>query len=214
MRLGLIADLHGDLEGFQQALRLFERESVERILCAGDVVERGSGADTIIGMIQQQGIPCIRGNHDATIVANQAHWRDSDNPTRLVELGRIVSDSTLHFLKNLPETLTFLFDSIRLLLAHGTPWSDVMTVFPDTRQGVLDRIVERHSASTDVIILGHTHQPMRLRIAGLWIVNPGSVYGVTIRDSHTCAILDIPSCDLTVLDLKTGSPLAVPLVER
>src|SRR5688572_14641850 len=191
MKIGVIADIHGDLPGFEAALRIIEGEGVSQIVCAGDIVDRGPEADEIIRIIRQRDIPCIRGNHDVTVVRNQARWRASDRPERLSQLGRIVSDETIDFLNGLPETVALTLDGVRMLIAHGTPWSDVMTVFPDSRQGVLDQIVERYGHDHDIIVLGHTHQPMFMHVANLWILNPGSIYGVTIRDSHTCAVLDL-----------------------
>ena len=204
MKLGLIADMHGDYIGFAAALRILDAEGAEHILCAGDVADRGPEAGEIIRILQERDIPCIRGNHDVTVVANQEHWRSAGINERLSKLGRVVDDDTIAYLSALPETLTLTFDGIPVLLAHGTPWSDVMGVFRDTRQGVLNRIVENYGDSADVIILGHTHEPLRMRVQNLWILNPGSIYGITIRDSHTCALLDLPSMDYTVFDVRTG----------
>jgi putative phosphoesterase len=214
MKIGVIADMHGDLVGFEAALRIIEREGASQLICAGDIVDRGPEADEIIRIIRQRGIPCIRGNHDVTVVRNQAQWRASDRPERLSQLGRIVSDEAIDFLNSLPETLALTRDGVRLLIAHGTPWSDAMTVFPDSRQGVLNQIVERCGQDHDVIVLGHTHQPMRLRVANLWIFNPGSIYGVTIRDSHTCAVLDLATMGFHVFDVRTGDQIDINVIER
>lgn len=43
VRIGLISDIHADYEGLQNALALLDRLGVDRILCAGDLVERGMG---------------------------------------------------------------------------------------------------------------------------------------------------------------------------
>jgi hypothetical protein len=51
-------------------------------------------------------------------------------------------------------------------------------------------------------------------IGTLQILNPGSIYGVTIRDSHTCAILKLPACDFTVYDVQSGEAIALPITIR
>ncbi len=43
MRYGLISDVHGNWEALQAVLRALEKEAVDQILCAGDIV--GYGAD-------------------------------------------------------------------------------------------------------------------------------------------------------------------------
>lgn len=210
MKLGLVADIHGDLTGFQEALRLLDREGVEHILCAGDILDRGPDADAIVAVIRERGINCIKGNHDHTVVRHQEHWRAKDNPERLAELGRVVSDETVAFVRDLPETARYVFQGVRLLMAHGTPWNDLLGVFPDSRPGVLCHLVSEYAGDTDAVVLGHTHAPMQLQVDGLWVFNPGSVYGVTIRDSHTCATLTLPDLRFEVFNLGNGRQTQFP----
>jgi putative phosphoesterase len=210
VRVGIIADLHGDYQGFLKALEFFEQQGISQILCAGDIVDRGSNADDIVRTFQARNIVCIGGNHDRTVVANQERWRETDKPERLRELGRIVSDETIAYLESLPDTASLTIAGKRILIGHGTPWSDVMTVFPDSRQSTYSRILKEYGADNDIIILGHTHQPLHATIGHLHILNPGSIYGITIRDSHTFATLKLPECEFTVYDTRTGA--LVPLI--
>jgi putative phosphoesterase len=78
----------------------------------------------------------------------------------------------------------------RVWIAHGAPSRIDEYVFPDKVPRRLRR--ELRAAEADVLLLGHTHRPMVLRLGALWIVNPGSVTGARPRDSHTCATLDLP----------------------
>jgi putative phosphoesterase len=206
MKVGLMADIHGDYEGFRAALSLFERHGAERVLCAGDVVERGPDADRIVVELKRRGIPSISGNHEHTVLRNQKRWRSSPHIERLRKVGRIVNDETLAYIKALPETLPLTLSGVRVLVAHGVPWSDFLGVFPDSNPKLIKRLYQRFAAQVDVMVLGHTHQPLVVRGEGMIIVNPGSVYGVTLRDSHTCAILTLPQREVTVYDLDSGKP--------
>jgi len=212
--VGVIADLHGDYDGFLKALELFEAQGISQILCAGDIVDRGSNADDIVRTFQARNIVCIGGNHDRTVVANQDRWRETDKPERLRELGRIVSDETIAYLVSLPDTASLTIAGKRILISHGTPWSDVMTVYPDSRQSTFERILKDYGAENDIIILGHTHQPLHATIGHLQILNPGSIYGITIRDSHTCATLKLPECEFTLYDTRTGALIPLPINQR
>src|SRR5215510_2439728 len=118
MKIGLLADIHGDLAGFKRALRIFERERVEMMLCAGDIVERGSDADTIVRLIRERGIPAVKGNHEYSVIANQKRWRQSDHPERLAQLGRIISDETVAYLDALPDVAQFNLSDTRIVMAH------------------------------------------------------------------------------------------------
>lgn len=212
--VGIIGDMHGNYEGFLKALEIFEQHGVMQILCAGDIVDRGGHADDIVKMIRARNILCIAGNHDRTVVTNQARWRASKNAERLRELGRIVSDETITFLKALPDTAEIIIADKRILIAHGAPWSDVITVFPDSRQSTFERINNDYGGNYDIVILGHTHQPMHARIGNLHILNAGSVYDVTIRDSHTCGILYLPETRFVVFDLASENPIDLGITEH
>ena len=52
----------------------------------------------------------------------------------------------------------------------------------------------RH-ADPDVILLGHTHIPMRFRWAHHWLCNPGSVSKGRCPLGATCAVLVLPEIE-------------------
>ena len=212
--IGVVADLHGDYEGFLKALDIFEEQGITQLVCAGDIVDRGSSADAIVHTFKVKNITCIAGNHDRTVVSNQERWRETDKPERLRELGRIVSDETIAYVEALSDNASLTIAGKRILIGHGTPWSDVMTVFPDSRQSTYQRIEKDYGADYDIIILGHTHHPLNATIGNLHILNPGSIYGITIRDSHTCATLKLPEVEFTVYDVRTGNIVETPVTIR
>jgi len=210
-RVGIIGDIHGDLAGYEAAMRLLTLQGVERVICAGDIVDRGSDADAIVADMQQRGIPSVRGNHEVTIAKRKEMYRKDppDLQEGLRRIGRIVTAETLAYIEALPETLRFTIEGVRLLVAHGTPYSDVTGVFPDSRTALFRRLDREYGGETDVLILGHTHMPMVAQTSQLRILNAGSVYGVTMRDSQTCGVLHVPSLVFHVYDLNTGEPMDV-----
>jgi putative phosphoesterase len=203
--VGLVADIHGDLAGLRRALAIFAREGVARLICAGDIVDRGADADAIIPILQRLGATCVKGNHEHTIMRSQERWRASPRAEQLAQVGRVVSDTTIAYIASQPDTARLTLTGVRILVAHGAPWSDITSVFPDSRQGVFNQLRERYATDTDVIVLGHTHRPMQVDLGRLLVLNPGSVYGVTARDSATCATLDLATRAFRVFDLRTGA---------
>ncbi|NTW00770.1 MAG: metallophosphoesterase family protein [Oscillochloris sp.] len=212
--LGIVSDLHGDIDGFTRALEIFVREQVSHVICAGDLVDRGADADRIAYLLRQLQATCVKGNHEHTIARSQERWRASGRTAQLAQVGRIINDETLAYITELPDTARRTFAGMRLLVAHGAPWSDIASVFPNSRQATFERLVTGFQETTDTIILGHTHRPMHVRIGSLQILNPGSVYGVTARDSHTCATLTVPTQAYQVFDLRSGAPIDLPVTLR
>jgi putative phosphoesterase len=204
MRIGVFSDVHADVVALARALDLLRRHNVDQLVCAGDLVERGIDGDAVVKLLQAEAIPCVQGNHDVAAPGNQTWLRehgDFDNPNLLV---RLLSKETLAYLQHLPPTLRFNWDNRRVLVAHGTPWEAGQYVFPTSRSPVFRRVIQE--ANADVVILGHTHLPMRVHVGAAWIVNPGSVCGPHASGSYTCAILTLPDIAFQVLDLGTGQP--------
>ncbi len=207
MKIGLIADIHGDEAGLRRALDLLDGLGAERILCAGDLVERGSRGDAVIDLIRQRGIPCVKGNHEYIMLSKQESLEETGSPGGLG--FRPLSDSSLAFIEALPDTQSFELGGKSILLAHATPWDDFTFVYPSSRPDLFRRIEWR--AQCDVVILGHTHLPMKVKVRRTWIFNPGSIY---VAGSQTAATLDLPEVSFTVYRLATGEPLAeVPSLE-
>lgn len=83
MRIGIISEIHGDMPSLTAAVDYLQQQTVDLILCAGDVVERGSDDHGVVSYLRQLGIPCVQGNHDENAVR---HSELSDEPS--VQLNR------------------------------------------------------------------------------------------------------------------------------
>ena len=199
MKLGVISDVHADLHNLLAALRVLRREGVERVLCAGDLVDRGTEGDEVVQIIRKGRVICVRGNHDSDAADNQAWLRQHSGPSSSALQRRLLSDETLNYLSRLPPWLSFSCRGLRVRLAHGAPWSDVVYIFPNSPYALLERAA--CEAQADVLILGHTHTPMWVSVEGVRIANPGSV---CVPGSRTCATLDLPECIWRVFDIVTG----------
>jgi putative phosphoesterase len=207
MKIGLIADIHADWSALKLALDLLQGQGVDMILCAGDLVDKGLDGDAVVQRIRERQIPCVLGNHDHHAEHSQ-RWllrgAGESTPYRL-------TDTTLAFLRHLPLTWHFERAGTRILLAHGRPWSheDYLYVYSDKDSL---REVVRH-AQADVVILGHTHEPMAAQVGAGWIFNPGSVCGKHTYGSSTYAVLSLPDLGFRVLHVYTGQPVKVPFVQ-
>lgn len=102
--VGLVADIHGDLAGLRRALAIFAREGVARLICAGDIVDRGADADAIVPILKRLGATCVKGNHEHTIMRSQERWRASPRAEQLAQVGRVVSDATIAYIAAQPDS--------------------------------------------------------------------------------------------------------------
>src|SRR5688500_1059309 len=102
--LGLVADIHGDLDGLRRALAIFARERVGHLICAGDIVDRGADADAVVPILERLGATCVKGNHEHTVLRSQERWRASPRAEELARVGRVVSDATVAYIAARPDT--------------------------------------------------------------------------------------------------------------
>jgi putative phosphoesterase len=201
MRLGVISDVHANLSALQTAVNLLVEQQVDTILCAGDLVDGGPDGDAVVEFIRDQSIPCVQGNHDRSAPAYQSWLRNSRQTAEIV--SELLTDQTSMFVGELPRSLYFTFDGVRVLLAHGTPWDCITYVFPGSDPGLYYRVVKDSQA--DLIILGHTHVPMCVNVENTWIVNPGSIDGNRWESNRTCAVIDLPSFEIQIIEIDGGT---------
>ncbi len=198
MRLGLIADIHGDMRALESTLLWLDRLAVDQIVCLGDLVGYGSEPDAVVAQIQERTIPCIRGNHDRWALERRQMlglrgWRSAN-----------LRDSTWEFLRQLPASLRLEHEGTVLALYHVSPASDTEMV---TAYKPLPPSIEQLWDQNDahILVLGHAHIPMIDRGARGMVINPGSVLGVPgVQTSYTFGVLDIPSLAVQIHEVRTG----------
>jgi len=212
MKIGVIADIHGDLKRFQAALSLLHQQGVEEILCAGDLVDKGANSDEVVALCKSENIPCVQGNHDFEGITNQVWIVRIANGKIQEPIAQTLKQETITYLSNMPQTLRFTWLGIKILLAHGTPTSRDTYLFPDSPANLFKRVAEE--AQADIVIVGHTHMPLIVTVNGTCtILNPGSIYFGFMEDASTCAVLTLPNCAFQVFDVDTGMPITVEHVD-
>jgi putative phosphoesterase len=212
MKIGLISDIHADLDGLQLALDFLDGRGVDMVICAGDLVGKGKDAEQVLRKIQHLEIPCVQGNHDAMHADIQELVREVGDPSDSDYQAAALPDETFNYLKSLPLTRRFEWKGKRILLAHGTPWSNDEYLYPYSDYHKFMKVAQ--TAAAQVVVLGHTHQPMIAQVGEVWIINPGSVCRRYAEGSGTCAILTLPSGNAHIYDLETKRRVRADYVEH
>ncbi len=198
-RVGLISDIHGDAARLQQALDLLQQHSVSSILCAGDLVDGADQPEAVINTLHTHRITCVQGNHDS----------DKANAVRRGRHDPAFTPQSIDYLEALPFSHTAQFADKTLLLIHATPWHNGIHVFSYSGRTLLDQFVDQ-AGDAEIIVIGHTHEPMVIHYRDRLILNPGAVYQNRFEDQSTCAVLDVPTLEFQVLDIRSGRPVSKP----
>ena len=211
MRLGLLADVHGNLPALDAALRLLDDEGVDEIVCAGDLVGYGAFPNECVERVGRAATTLVAGNHDLMAIGRLP----SEDLIPLVRestrwTARELSEPAAEALAALPATARAA-DGV--VVAHGSLHS-AETYVRDARDaaGQLALLHERDGGAR-VLVLGHTHEALAvsdrrgellrgragtvtLAPGERLLVNPGSVGQA--RDDRVLA-------RVAVLDLAAGT---------
>ncbi|QDV45300.1 Calcineurin-like phosphoesterase superfamily domain protein [Stieleria neptunia] len=146
MRLGLLADIHGDVNQLAKAIERLRRESVDTFVLLGDVIYDSRHADEIVELLRSCGAIGVWGNHELGLCV------DPD-----VEMRQWYSESVMEFFSTLQPRLE-LED---VLVSHTFPTEDARDVLSfyvgvpeesDVIENCFARLPQR------IMISGHFHR--------------------------------------------------------
>jgi diadenosine tetraphosphatase ApaH/serine/threonine PP2A family protein phosphatase len=168
--LGLIYDVHGNLEALEAVLADAGEAGIGRFLLGGDYALFGLRPVETVERLRSLDARMIRGNVDRWT----AHPHEApDDPVlqEAIEDCRMqLGDRVVADLAALPE---WLGDEGRVRFSHGSPISDVRSFAPEPTDED-EELLGGHREPLQ--IFGHTHLPFeRTGPGGIRLVNPGSV---------------------------------------
>jgi putative phosphoesterase len=178
MRFAIISDVHSNLEALTKAFELIDQESVNEIVCLGDVVGYGANPNECVTLVRSRCQTILRGNHDAAAVNPLNAESFTKNAKVAAEWTRQqLSKENKQFLERLPFTSTR--DGI--LFVHASPYQ------PESWYYVLseeDLEVAFQNFSEQICFIGHSHFPgifsedgpaKTVNRASRFLVNVGSI---------------------------------------
>lgn len=204
MRLGVLADVHGNLPALEAAVGRLRRERVDGFLCLGDLVGYGPWPEECVALVASLEPVCVAGNHDLLAVGRAP----------LEEVAFRLARTTLEWTRErlspasraYLEALPLRADAAGgLVLAHGS--LDDPTRYVRTEEAGREQLALVPEARA--LLLGHTHAPWLLGPHGAEprgpgraplpphaLLNPGSVGQSRARD---------PLSRYALLDLAAGT---------
>lgn len=195
MKIGVFSDVHGHLAELHMTLKLLESLKVDKLVCCGDLVDKGNHSDAVVDIMREQDIPCVQGNHDKKA---QFTWLSHAEPLK---------PSTIEYLTDLPISLDYEWEGKTIHVCHANPWHDASYyLYPNAPDFLFNEVVK--SVTADVVIMGHTHHPMSITFKNTLMINPGSIYGNRDRNERTCGVLTVPDCEFAIYDIENGHNLS------
>ncbi|MEM0002409.1 MAG: metallophosphoesterase family protein [Desulfurococcaceae archaeon] len=202
MRVLLISDVHGNADALKAILENSGRWDYLWIL--GDLVDYGPEPHVVVDLIKSMKPDLvISGNHDYAV----AYGVDCKCAQDLHELSvytrfnismKLLSREQISWLKTLPHKIELKISGKRVYVVHGSPRSPLYGYlkpnlsYDELIQQLTPQPLGAKPVEADVVITGHTHIPLNMRIGNIWLLNPGSCGQPRDGDPRASyAVLDI-----------------------
>lgn len=157
MRYGIFSDIHSNLEALNAVVDAYQKESIDKYLCVGDVVGYAANPKECIEKVKTLAMITVAGNHDWASV--DLFSVDYFNPVACEAISwtkRNLDDDSRYFL----ESLKLVYKNEDLTLVHGTLDK------PEDFNYMIDEYSARESfrlLETNICFVGHSH------VAGIFI---------------------------------------------
>ena len=172
MMLLVVSDIHSNLAALEAVLD--DAGRWDAAISAGDTVGYGPNPEECVDGLYFKGFRCVAGNHDYAVATVETDWFNEDAQDAIrINRGQLSSGS-LRWLEKLPTGLRLELDGFKISVYHGSPTEPLTSyIYPEYAEANAERFLKQTDA--DILILGHTHVPYKIKKNGNLMLNPGSV---------------------------------------
>jgi diadenosine tetraphosphatase ApaH/serine/threonine PP2A family protein phosphatase len=209
LRVAVISDIHANLHALEAVLAALEEERTDQIWNLGDTVGYGPRPNECCAFAKAQADLSLVGNHDLVVLGSGDVDVEDFNP-EAAAAARWTRETLTEESRAFLESLAPSAERSDVELYHASPrdpvWEYVLTVEAAS--------AAFHATEASLVLVGHSHVPLSLRLqgaevvgglapvgteidlsAGRWLLNPGSVGQP--RDGD-------PRAAFCILDLDAG----------
>lgn len=153
VRIGLIADGHGDYDATERSLRVLRERGVDLLVHLGDFCDsvRNNGLTDMIRLLRKNAVFAIRGNNDHLVERMLRDSRPEGDPLR---------DAVIGFMGGVP--MRMVIDD--LCFAHSLPYDAIRSFYEPIDIGTPKRARWLfRDIPYRLLFCGHSHMPVFFR---------------------------------------------------
>ena len=217
MKIGILGDIHGNIEALKAAYDAAVSNNVEKIYHLGDLGGYAPFVNEVVDFLIEHEIEGVQGNYDDAVANNKEHcgckYEDmiqSTMATLSFEWTKEhATQKSKDYMQGLPFEIAFSTHDKRVKIFHATPMKNNLYWHNDRDEDFFLHMARK--ADADIMIYGHTHIPYRKKIipprppllkggeGGFVFINAGSVGKPKDGDARTCVCI----ADITPDNVKT-----------
>lgn len=177
MKVALISDVHANIYALEAVYADLEKENVEYILVAGDLIGYYYWPKEVVSILRNDSrVFCVRGNHEENLKKilfdnEVSDFYKSKYGSGYNDCKSSLNNEELDWLINLPDKVEMDIDGLSFYVTHGSLSGIDDYIYPDSSIACLN---ENHSGF-DFTVFGHTHYPFIHTLNNKKLINPGSV---------------------------------------
>ena len=182
-KIAIIADIHGNREALQTALKDIKKKQCEQIICLGDIISKGKFTNECVEMVRKNCHVVLRGNCDDYFT--KEHDLENLNETdrkRVVRLQSELSEENEEYLANLPFCHEFYLSGRLVRVFHAGPdsaynYSNTLMNAPVEKKYAMfePNVLTISDKLADVIVHGHIHTQSMNKLFHRTLICCGSI---------------------------------------
>lgn len=201
MKIGIISDIHSNIEAFIEVINYMRSNDVDKIICLGDIIGIGPYPEKCIEYIiknRDYFLSCVKGNHENYLLNGISRHNHKDSKPMSDELfmmhvhnhGRI-DKKQKEFLNRLKNKDVLYIEKRKIIVEH----------YHMNEQGEFKKFIKNptikeiqelyNDQQADIYLFGHTHKKYYAKINNQFWINPGSVGCPKDTNCANCGILEI-----------------------
>lgn len=180
MKIAVISDIHGDIKKLKFFIDYITKEGIETVLNLGDIIGGDNPVEVLRIIMNDKRFINIKGNHDSSLFLEDE-----------------LSTKEIDWLKNLPLTRVFKFESKKFLMVHSRISSNTEVPLLYNEKSLLE-FLKDYKGDYDYVLFGHTHfQCLLSYYEGKTMINPGSL-GLSYDEKISFCIIDLENNNIAI----------------
>lgn len=184
MKIGIITDIHSNIQALKAVLNEFDRIKIDKIICCGDIIGIGINPEETVQELlkRKDNLITVRGNHEQYLL-NGLPEKIHDDKRKMsneeIENHKWnhnkLSEQSIKFLSELKLFENIEIEGKKIFIIH----------YPRKNDGTFKRHIKNPSIleskemfkeyDADIFLFGHTHTYSINEIDNKWYINTGSL---------------------------------------